>query len=499
MRRALRLLPFLFILCWLPARAIAFPSPALASSADGYVQLPKDLKVTANSSSGIFLSYLDGNQTAFPDGGKSADEILELNEPNGSNTSVCRTGLSCLSAAAPVCISCPAVNTPSGASNGTGDDINGGGDVVHGFAPDTGGSTSMTLSISNLPAGPVRLILRSAGGGNFPVTWTDTSSGSTQTVFETTTLGSFAEFTTSVGATSGTFTLSPPVGTTISDVLVERPSVTLTQDLKITGDSTSGVTITNFDGTPAHFPDGADTASDLIAFETSPGTHTLICQTGTTCANPSAACGGGCNNDESPTALIDAGSGDQINGGTEERHGWSAASAANPELIVAAFPMPTGPVHLILRLAGTGTFTVFYTDDGGAETSQSVTMGANGGAFVEFTSTPTATSGRFDFVTPFGVDVSDLFIESDSAPTAAHINSFSITRRTAATLFHWRSAASDTILGFNLLSGSHRLNSRMIAAHAGSQYHYRVATRLQGRVTLQAVLRDGRTEEVGVH
>lgn len=48
-------------------------------------------------------------------------------------------------------------------------------------------------------------------------------------------------------------------------------------------------------------------------------------------------------------------------------------------------------------------------------------------------------------------------------------------------------------MGFNLLSGIHRLNSRLIPIHAGSFYVYRTHwVRYARNVGLQVVLRDGR-------
>ncbi len=82
---------------------------------------------------------------------------------------------------------------------------------------------------------------------------------------------------------------------------------------------------------------------------------------------------------------------------------------------------------------------------------------------------------------------------TSSAPTAARVSRFSAHHAAGAVTFRWRVVSNADITGFNLLSGRHRLNARVIAVHPSRGYRYQSHWSGAGRYSLQVLLRSGRT------
>jgi len=91
----------------------------------------------------------------------------------------------------------------------------------------------------------------------------------------------------------------------------------------------------------------------------------------------------------------------------------------------------------------------------------------------------------------YGHAVNDAWLLSIS-PTAAHVTRFTATRHGATVIVRWRVARPRDVVGFELVAGGHRLNRRLIRAHAGSRYRYTVHGRVTGRIGLLGMLADGR-------
>jgi hypothetical protein len=96
------------------------------------------------------------------------------------------------------------------------------------------------------------------------------------------------------------------------------------------------------------------------------------------------------------------------------------------------------------------------------------------------TLTATATNGA-------GTETSE-FAQDTQVPTAARVTGFSVRRHGSVLDFHWRLASSAGVAGFNVYAGRHRLNRRLIPAHAGLTYHYRVRWAGSGPYLLRLVL-----------
>ncbi len=52
-------------------------------------------------------------------------------------------------------------------------------------------------------------------------------------------------------------------------------------------------------------------------------------------------------------------------------------------------------------------------------------------------------------------------------------------------------SANNAVLGFNLYSGGHRLNSAIIPVHSNSHYTFRTSHQASGRYMLHVLLRNG--------
>ncbi len=79
-----------------------------------------------------------------------------------------------------------------------------------------------------------------------------------------------------------------------------------------------------------------------------------------------------------------------------------------------------------------------------------------------------------------------------SNPTVAHVSHFAVTAHRTTLTFTWRLAAPRGIAGFDLYAGSHRLNRRPVAAHAGKTYRYATHWHGPAKYSLHVLLTDGR-------
>jgi hypothetical protein len=58
-------------------------------------------------------------------------------------------------------------------------------------------------------------------------------------------------------------------------------------------------------------------------------------------------------------------------------------------------------------------------------------------------------------------------------------------------IFHWLLMARSGVAGFQIYSGSHRLDKRLIAVHHSPSYAFKVRTRATGLFSLRCVLTNG--------
>jgi len=100
-------------------------------------------------------------------------------------------------------------------------------------------------------------------------------------------------------------------------------------------------------------------------------------------------------------------------------------------------------------------------------------------------------------VPPNLVDVAPTYDFNPSvSPTAAQVQRFSARRSGGRLQFSWTMKASDTVLGFLVYAGSHRLNHSLIPAHRSPAYRYSVHWTGKGPYSLHVLLSGGRQMSV---
>ena len=77
-------------------------------------------------------------------------------------------------------------------------------------------------------------------------------------------------------------------------------------------------------------------------------------------------------------------------------------------------------------------------------------------------------------------------------PTVARVSGLALHRQGSTLLLSWRLAHPAGVVGFDLFSGSSRINARTIPVHASHQYRFRTTESTAGRYTLDVMLQTGR-------
>jgi len=89
------------------------------------------------------------------------------------------------------------------------------------------------------------------------------------------------------------------------------------------------------------------------------------------------------------------------------------------------------------------------------------------------------------------------FASGAGKPTIAHVSRLRVSHHAGTAVVQWQLVQRSGLRGFNLYSGTHRLNHSLIAVHLTNTYRFTVRVPVVGSIVLRGILTDGRVVILG--